>query len=183
MKLQGQIVTLRFAEESDRRRIYEWLAHSDLTPAMMGPPAFPSQPVPTWEEFCSDYKSHYFDDSAPLSGRSFIIEAEQDDVGVVSYNCVDLEKRETELDIWLRSEGDCGKGYGSDALKILCAYLHRQHGVEYFMIKPSKRNQRAIGAYKKAGFQLSPLPVEEQAARYGPGEYEDTIVLVKRIPF
>ena len=105
-------MSLRPALASDRRHIYEWLAESDVTPSMMGPPDYPDHPVPTWEEFCADYLPHYFDDSEPFSGRCFIIVADGQDVGVVCYNAIEEQRRLTELDIWLRSEADCGKNYG-----------------------------------------------------------------------
>ena len=56
-------VSLRPAVASDRRQVYEWLARSDVTPSMMGPPDYPDHPIPSWEEFCADYLPHYFDDS------------------------------------------------------------------------------------------------------------------------
>ncbi len=174
-------VTLRPAVESDRRKVWEWLARSDVTPSMMGPPDYPDHPIPSWDEFCSDYLPHYFDDSEPLSGRCFIILADGWDVGVVCYNAIDKEGRETELDIWLGAEAYCGKGYGTAALEALCARLYEACGVEEFIIRPSGRNHRAIGAYKKAGFEPFPLSPGDQIRRFGEGDYEDAVVLLKRL--
>ncbi len=151
--LRGEKVLLREATEADRRKAYEWLAESDLTPSMMGPPWFPDRPIPTWEEFCEDYRPHYFDGSQPHGGHCFVIVADRIDIGVVSYNALRPEGT-TDVDIWLRSEADCGKGFGSDALRILTDYLHSEFGVTRVAISPSTRNHRAIAAYKKAGFQL-----------------------------
>ena len=78
--LHGTKVALRPAVEADRTSVYAWLARSDLTPSMMGPPRFPDHPVPAWEEFCADYKPHYFDGSLPHAGRCFIIVAGSEDV-------------------------------------------------------------------------------------------------------
>ncbi|RAJ99855.1 hypothetical protein LX87_01551 [Larkinella arboricola] len=41
----GTRVCLRPATLSDRQSIYEWLAHSDLTALMLGPPTFPENPA------------------------------------------------------------------------------------------------------------------------------------------
>ncbi len=174
-------ISLRPAVASDRRQVYEWLAKSDVTPSMMGPPDYPDLSIPTWEEFCADYVPHYFDDSEPLSGRCFIIVSEGQDVGVVCHNAIDEQRRLTELDIWLRSEADCGKGHGSNALRLLCEALHEAYGVAEFIIRPSKRNRRAIGAYQRAGFELLPLSPTEQHRRFGDGDYADAVVLWKRI--
>ena len=148
---------------------------------MMGPPDYPDHPVPDWDAFCADYVPHYFDDSDPLSGRCFIIVAEGQDVGVVCHNVIDQRRRLTELDIWLRSEADCGKGYGSNALRLCWDHLHESYGVEEFILRPSKRNRRAIAAYRRAGFELLPLTPAEQHVAYGDGDYADTVVFSKRI--
>ena len=44
------------------------------------------------------------------------------------------------------------------------------------------RNVRAIRAYEKAGFVRQPFSPAEQTARYGPGDYADTVVLLQRMP-
>ena len=177
--LRGSKVALRPATEVDRADVYAWLACSDLTASMMGPPSYPDHPVPTWEEFCADYVPHYFDDSLPHAGRCFIIVAGDEDVGVVGYNRIDAASGECELDIWLRSERDCGKGYGSDALQVLCDFLRCSMGVARAIIRPSLRNERAIAAYRRAGFEVLPLSADEQETRYGKGDYGDTVTLVK----
>ncbi len=147
---------------------------------MMGLPDYPDLPIPTWKEFCADYLPHYFDDSEPFAGRCFIIVAEGQDVGVVCHNAIDEQRKLTELDIWLRSEADCGKGYGPSALRLLCAHLREVYRVEEFIVRPSKRNRRAIAAYQRAGFELLRLTPAEQRMAYGDGDYADSVVLSKR---
>ena len=179
--IHGSKLSLRPAKECDRKKVYEWLTHSDVTPSMMGPADYPDHPIPAWENFCSDYLPHYFDDSAPYLGRCFIIVVGRKDIGVVSYNRIDRNKKETELDIWLCSEAYCGKGYGSDALETVCKYLHGIYGVIRFIIRPSARNKRAIAAYKRAGFKLHPITMERQIKGYGQPDVKDAVVLIKEI--
>ncbi len=181
MIIRGSIVALRPTTEPDLKAAYDWLAQSDLTALMMGAPTYPDQPIPTEQEFCADYLAHFFEDSAPELGRCFIIMAEGEDIGVICYNEIIEARRETELDIWLKSSAYSGKGYGPDALEALCTELHRVHGIENFVIRPSARNPRAIKAYQRAGFEIQNITVEEQELSYGPGDYIDTVVLVKRI--
>lgn len=176
--LRGLRTKLREATEVDRRNVYEWLAHSDLTPSMMGPPQFPDHAVATWEEFCRDYLPYYFDGSKPNEGRCFIIVANKNDVGVVCYNALRGNKA-TDVDIWLRSEADCGKGFGSDALRTLSDYLNKKFGVTQIAVSPSARNHRAIAAYKKAGFHLIPTEKYHEFVEPEEMEYEDNVVLVK----
>ena len=75
---------------------------------------------------------------------------------------------------------NCGKGYGSDALKTLCDYLFRSLGIKEFVIRPSAKNLQAIKAYEKAGFHRVECNIEEQTARYGVPDSNDSIVLIKR---
>ena len=53
--------------------IYQWLAHSDLTSSMLGPPDFPDNDIPQWDEFINDYKMYFFDGTDPKAGRCFLI--------------------------------------------------------------------------------------------------------------
>ncbi len=177
MSLIGKRVSLRKATEGDRRNVYEWLAHSDLTPAMMGPPRYPEHRPPTWEEFCQDYRPHYFDDSQPREGRCFIIVVEGVDVGTICHDA--LRADSVNLDIWLRSEADCGQGIGPEAMQVLMDHLHHQFGITTFIVSPSARNQRAIVAYRKAGFQLVAKGVYPQFLPPEKMEYADNVVLVK----
>ncbi len=175
------MVTLRPAQESDRRSIYEWMAESELTSSMMGPPHFPDAPVPTWEQFCDDYRPYFFDGSRPLAGRCFVIEAHGEPVGHLSYSEMDPVRGFAELDIWLRSEACCGRGYGSDAIGALTRHLSETFGITEFIMRPSRRNTRAIRAYARAGFVPLPLTYDQQAAMYGPGDYADAVVMQKKV--
>lgn len=180
--IESNLVSLRRATELDRRRVYEWLACSDVTPSMMGPPTYPDHPAPTWDEFCSDYAPHYFDGTDPSSGMVFIIEREGEPVGAVNYDEIDMGKSRTELDIWMSDGTNCGRGFGPDAPGALCRYLQREHGICEFVIRPSERNTRAIRAYEKAGFRRVHIEPSEAEREFGPGDYTDTVTMVMYLP-
>lgn len=180
--LTGAKTVLRKATEADRRGVYEWLAHSDITPSIMGPPRFPEHPIPTWEQFCADYCPHYFDDSQPGAGRCFIIASGGNDVGVVCYNALRANGM-TDVDIWLRSEADCSQGFGTDALMTLTDYLHREFDVTHIAVSPSARNHPAIAAYKDAGFRWVSAAMRHRFIKRDDMEYEDSVVLVKNYAF
>lgn len=173
--LFGKNITLRPATLHDRRPIFEWLVESDLTSQMLGAPTFPDNPAPTWEEFIDDYKEYFFDGTEPLCGRCFVIVFEGESIGQVNYNEIFLERsvRNTELDIWLKSSKYAGKGYGSDALWVLTAYLCKDFGCTDFWIAPSARNERAIRSYEKVGFEPTP-----QKHQHFTPDYHDAVVLV-----
>lgn len=177
----GATVTLRPARESDRRDVFRWLTESDVTPSMMGPPLFPELPAPTWDQFNRDYGPSFFDGSTPEIECSYIIEVAGEPIGQINYEVRDRSTRYAELDIWLRSQTDTGHGYGPDALTALVDHLFRVFDVDTFVIRPSARNPRAIRAYEKAGFVMSPMSSKEQVDRYGAAEYTDSIVLTRCI--
>jgi diamine N-acetyltransferase len=98
-------------------------------------------------------------------------------IGHISYSQVNGTRGAVELDIWLRSEGDCGRGYGSDALATLTDWLIATLHMTEFVIRPSRRNQRAIRAYAKAGFQVAKITTQKETATYGPPDYGDALVM------
>lgn len=179
--MQGKKISLRPATEQDKRRIYEWLALSDITPSIMGTPCFPDHPIPTWKDFCKDYKSHFFNGLKPELGRCYIIEIKGLPIGQINHDTINKKRKRTELDIWMNSEENCGKGYGRDALEVLCKYLYNKYGVSEFVVRPSARNIRAIRAYEKAGFKRIEMTLKQQERKYEHRDYDDNIVLIKKI--
>jgi len=152
---------------TDKRKIYEALAHSELTDILLRNFTENSTLLLSYAQFCDDYKTHYFDDSHPELGRCFVIEVDGIAIGQVNYNEIESDKNRTELDIWMFSEKLCGNGHGSEALRLLCDYLRREMKVDGFYIKPSMSNPRAIRAYQKAGFFMTKLAGEEAEVEYG----------------
>ena len=148
----------------------------------MGPPNYPEHPIPTLDEFCNEYPLSFFNASGDGTGRVFIILANKDEVGTIGYDLLDKEKSKVVLDIWMRSEEYCGHGYGSDALNVLAAHIHKKYGITNFIISPSGRNKRAIAAYKKAGFEyVKILDKKEQENEFGFSEYDDNVLMIKTL--
>ena len=182
--IRGKRVAMRPATPDDGRQVLEWLLGSDVTPSMLGPPLFPERPVPEPGDSGQTFDPHYLDGAAPELGRCFLILVDGEPVGQVTYNdIVDRDGRgQVELDIWMRSESCCGKGFGTDALDALCGYLHERFGVGRFMVQPSARNPRAIRAYEKAGFKRLELPIEAARELLGPNDYDDSVYMVRTVP-
>jgi RimJ/RimL family protein N-acetyltransferase len=183
MNIIGRKITLRPAVISDRKKIYLWLTKSDLTPTFMGYLRYPDAQIPAWKEFCRDYEESFFNSSGNEKGRNFIILADNTEVGTVGYDLFDAKKSRVVMDIWMRAEKYCGLGYGPEALRTLCKYLHQKYGIINFYISPSSRNNRAIRAYLKAGFKLIKLSRNKAKKEFGFDiyEYDDNIVMKKAI--
>jgi len=149
---------------------------------MMGLPLYPDLSIPTWKEFCDDYKPHFFNSSGEGKGRDYIIIANaNEEVGTIRYDALDKKKGSVVLDIWMRALKYCGSGFGSDALNTLCDYLHGRFGIINFIISPSGRNKRAIASYQKCGFKwVSKISKEFQKKEFGISECDDNIIMIKR---
>ena len=143
-------------------------------------------PAPTYQEFCEDYCNYYFDGSAPEKGRGFIIEHNGNVAGFISYASFHLKPSKAELDIWMNSLVNCGKGFGTDAIIALGDYLNETLGVNQLIMRPSAKNKNAIKSYKKAGLEESGAQpqdymLEECLDMYGDGDYgeDETALLIK----
>lgn len=183
MNINGSVITLRLSTPQDRRTIYDWFANSDLTASMAGEPVFPDSPPDSWEEFCEDHTPHFFDGEITEMGRCFIMQVNNEDVGQIYFNDIETRNgiKRVELDMWMRAEQYCGKGYGSDALRALCEFLEQRFGVEQFMVQPSSRNPRVIRAYEKVGFESLDIPLEDAVKEWGPNDYYDSVFMVRII--
>ena len=176
MKIKGKFTRLRPARIEDRRKIFEWLTQSDVTPSMMGPPRYPDHPIPSWHEFMQDYRESFFEDAGDATGRNYIILVGAVEVGTIGFDNLDLPGGTVDLDVWMKAEKYCGHGLGPDALNALVSYLYRAHGVYEFRVDPFLRNQRAIKAYPKAGFVAA-----KRACATEDSDYNDTVIMIRRL--
>lgn len=124
---------------------------------------------------CTDQLDHH----VPLcffKGQCFIIDYDGKEIGQINHNKINHTEKSTDLDIWLNDESHTGKGYGPQAIGVMCNYLYRQFGCRKFFIAPSRRNTRAIRAYEKAGFVLTELQTDDSQM-----DYDDNVIMVKTI--
>lgn len=181
----GKRVSLRRATLADRERAYRWLARSDATPKLMGPPFFSDRPVPDYERFCERFAPHLFDGTRPFDGRAFVLcNGDGTEVGCIAHGQVDLLNDVVEIEIWLAHAGLCGRGYGSEALTLLTDWLQESCGVNRFLLRPSRRNVRALRAIRRAGFRETDLPAAEVVRKLGlaPGDYGDEVLQFRVLP-
>lgn len=89
------------------------------------------------------------------SSKSYIILEKQDDtpVGVTSLINIDYKNRNAECIIDIGNRDSWGKGYGSEALKLLLDYAFYEMNLHRIYLKVFSFNQRAIHLYQKMGFQ------------------------------
>ena len=174
--IAGKIVRLVSAVLDDRQRVYDWCFHSETTKSHAGPPDYPNVVIPSYDEFYSEYAEYFFTGATPCDGQGYIIQHDGEAAGFISYTCFHLLPGKAEFDLWMNSETNCGRGFGSDAIMALAIHVRNTLGIGEVIMRPSAKNTRAIAAYKKAGFEESDLlPGEylraEYIALYGDGDY------------
>lgn len=172
----------------DRQKAYEWCFHSEKTKSHSGPPDYPENPVLTYAEFWEKgYEDYYFTGEKPEGGGGFLIAVDDKPIGFISYSCFHLKPGIAELDNWMSSEENCGKGFGTDAIIALGNHLHKTMGVHTLIMGPSVKNTRAIRAYEKAGLvktnqKMRDFLLPQYVMVYGDGDYgeDQTAVCVKK---
>lgn len=177
IRLKESRVALRASTLDDRRAVWEWGDKSDISHWTNLPPQSPS----TYDEFCEGWKAFYFDGSVPRFGRIFIIEVDDRPVGMIAYNDIDDDHQRVEIDIWMSCEANCGHGYGPEAILTLGEYLKQAFDLREVWAQPPVRNPRSIRAFEKAGFSWKKLSSEEAFEEYGSRDYEDSVLMVKRL--
>lgn len=132
---------------------FDWATQSDATPYWYG--ELQGDQVPSFKEFCKDWKKFYFNGSAPEKGRCFVILIDDTAIGQINYNEIDRKNNSVELDILIAEDKYKNKGYGTDALQTLSKYLFLAMDIQKCWIDVVDKNPRAIRAYQKAGFLIT----------------------------
>lgn len=82
--------------------------------------------------------------------------------------------RHAAIDIFL-SASLHGQGYGSEAISVLSRFLMSELGHHRLVIDPAADNERAIQAYRRAGFR--PVGVMRQYERGPDGSWHDGLLM------
>ena len=169
---------LRRAVMEDRVFLYESMARSDATAEMMGDPLYPDHPIPDYKEFCDDFDESAFNNSGWF--RQYIIMEGDRDIGAICYT---VRGNVAELDIWIASRSDWGKGHGTRALRLVAGRLADAGKTDILIMRPSARNLRAISAYEAAGFTIHDpdLITLPEWCLDGGEDYDDAVVMARRV--
>ncbi len=152
MNLTGKAVFLRPLTIADKETFYQWATHSDATPFWYG--ELYGDEVPDRSSFFEDWTDEYFNDES-IEKRSYAIVVTENDeeIGQINYQLdKGVDTSYIEIDIIIASDNHKNKGYGSESIALLIDYLKKLFPALPIYIYALAENQRAIKAYKKAGF-------------------------------
>jgi RimJ/RimL family protein N-acetyltransferase len=111
-----------------------------------------------------------------ISSKSYIIEERDGNIpiGITSLINIDTKNRNAECIIDIGEKEYWGKGYGTEALKLLLDYAFLELNLHRISLRVFSHNERAIHIYNKIGF------VQEGVVReslYRSGKWHDTIIM------
>nr|WP_272913728.1 GNAT family protein [Halalkalibacter okhensis] len=110
------------------------------------------------------------------SSKSYIIELKKDHspIGVTSLINIDSKNRNAECIIDIGEKEYWGKGYGSEALKVLLDYAFLELNLHRVSLRVFSLNERAIHIYNKLGFEKEGVIRE---SLYRNGRWHDIITM------
>lgn len=107
---------------------------------------------------------------------SFAIETIEDDkyIGGCGINKVDWKNSVAIVGIFIGDKNYWGKGYGTDAMKVLIKFIFEQMNINKIKLNVYDYNKRAIKSYEKCGFKTEGILREEI---FRDGKYHDEYVM------
>jgi RimJ/RimL family protein N-acetyltransferase len=99
---------------------------------------------------------------------------EQKTIGTVGFRDIDQLNGSAELTILLDDRHILGKGFGTDAVNVLCDFGFGELRLERVMLRVFDYNTRAIRSYEKSGFRTDALT---RKSRFHRGVHHDVLVM------
>lgn len=95
-------------------------------------------------------------------------------IGSVYLRDIDRDNQKAEFGIFIGEDVQRGKGYGTEAAKLMCQYGFERLELHKIMLRVFAFNERAINAYEHAGFEKEAFLKDEVKID---GEFKDIIFM------
>jgi RimJ/RimL family protein N-acetyltransferase len=164
----GELIRLAALSKADRPTIARWDDDAEFDRLMRAEPAMPTS-VEALEREAERNKHH--DDSYGFAIRTL---AEDKLIGYCRLTWVQLNHRHAWLAIGIGEADNRGKGYGTDAMRVLSGYAFRELDLHRLSLSVFSYNLPAIRCYEKVGFVRE---VVQRAALYRDGQRHDAIIM------
>lgn len=168
---EGKLVRLRALENEDIMRTHDFVNDYQTMRGVMSGMLYPSSYSD--EQRWTDGQSSY-----TRGEYQFAVETKEDRIfiGRCGFIHVDWKNRLAELGIMIGDSDFRGKGYGTDAVQVLCDFGFRELNLHKVKATVFDFNTAAIKAYEKCGFVREGLLKNEL---FREGSYHDVIVMGK----
>ena len=172
--IPGKRVRLRRIEREDLPRFAEWMNDPELR-------AHLAQVYP----LSQSQEQQWFEATLRLEPalQPFAIEARLATrrkgfdwtlVGTIGFHNLDWRNRTAELGMFLGPREVWGKGYGTEALRVLAAFAFGELNLNRLWLRVYEDNARARRSYEKVGFRLEGRLRQD---RFHEGRYHETLVM------
>lgn len=166
---KGKMVRLRPYRKEDIPRILELINDEEIKALLT-----PGIPFPyTFED-----EVKWMDSLTAMSSGTynFAIEtlSEGHYIGGCGINTVDWKNSVVEVGIFIGDKAYLSKGYGTDAMRTLIAFIFDEMNIRKVKLNVYSFNPRAIRSYEKLGFTLEGVLRKEL---FRAGEYHDIHVM------
>jgi RimJ/RimL family protein N-acetyltransferase len=105
-----------------------------------------------------------------------LIARKEDDapLGLCSLQGIDARNRDAEFGIMIGAKTTWGRGYGTEATRLLMAYAFETMNLNRVHLFVNAHNERALRSYARIGFQREGVL---RQAYYRKGKYEDGVLM------
>lgn len=167
MKLmEGKKIYLRLPETEDMDVIYQSVHHPLIRRLTGQTRVFSREKIAQWVKQVTDAEDRIF---------CLIVNQEKDEVlGDVEINQIHPVHRSANIRIALYEECHFGKGYGTEAMRLMLEYGFGNLNLHRFSLDVYSFNERAIRTYEKLGFEREGV---QREALYYDHKYHDVIIM------
>ena len=144
MILKGEKVSLRPITDGDTDNIVRWRNSPSVRNNFIYRELFTAEGHRRWlTDVIGTGKAVQFIITANSTGE---------DVGSVYLRDIDPVNEKAEFGIFIGEDSARGKGYGTEATRLICGYGFSELGLHKIILRVFDYNKGAIASYKKAGF-------------------------------
>jgi RimJ/RimL family protein N-acetyltransferase len=168
--MDGKLVRLRGYEKSDLDAVMMWVNDEEVTQFLRD--EIFAYPVSRAEE--ERFIEHA--QTPSHTSHEFAIEtlADRTYLGGIGLHDIDWILRSAEAGIVIGNKEYWGKGYGTDAMKLLMRLAFDRMNLHSLWLRVYDFNTRAIASYEKCGFRRWGVLRDGKFIR---GRYHDTVVM------
>lgn len=170
MRLSGEMVTLREMREEDLKMIVEYLNDPEIILNLEDDTPLPSSIEKEKETFGEMVKNKDIHKGFHYA----IVTKDGTFIGGCGANHVDQKNKRASVGIFIGHRDYLGKGYGTEAMKLLVDFLFREVNLHKVKLNVFAFNKRAIRSYEKCGFKVE---VVSRDGLYRDGQYHDIYVM------
>jgi RimJ/RimL family protein N-acetyltransferase len=168
-RLYGEKIMLREYRASDLEPMRRWVNDADIVCHLSDIFLYP-HPLQATEDFLNDIL-----EGKPDS-RGFVIAdpVTEEYIGQVNLDRIDWKNRVGIVGIVIGSSDHLGKGYGTEAMKLLVRFAFMEMNLNRLELEVYDFNERACRSYQACGFREEGRLRQRQ---YKNGRYVDVIVM------